>query len=72
MKKICFLTLVIFLFSINLTGAEIFDVLKSIVTPSKEGPDESTIISGLKEALSIGTDKAVKNVSRLTVTLAIR
>jgi len=66
MKKICFLILVISLFSINLTHAGIFDdVLKSIGTSSTGGPDESTIISGLKEALSIGTDKAVKNVSQV-------
>jgi RNA binding exosome subunit len=65
MKKICFLILVISLFSINLTHAGIFDVFKSIGTSSTGGPDESTIISGLKEALSIGTDKAVKNVSQV-------
>ena len=65
MKKICFLILVISLFPINLTQAGIFDVLKSIGTSSTVEPDESTIISGLKEALSIGTDKAVKNVSQV-------
>jgi hypothetical protein len=66
MKKICFLILVISLFSINLIHAGIFDdFLKSIGTSSTGGPDESTIISGLKEALSIGTDKAVKNVSQV-------
>jgi len=66
MKKICFLILVISLFSINLIHAGIFDdFLKSIGTSSTGEPDESTIISGLKEALSIGTDKAVKNVSQV-------
>jgi hypothetical protein len=66
MKKICFLFLVISLFSINLTHAGIFDdFLKSIGSSSTSSPDESTIISGLKEALSIGTDKAVKNVSQV-------
>ena len=66
MKKICFLILVISLFSINLTHAGIFDdFLKGIGTSSTGGPDESTIISGLKEALSIGTDKAVKNLSQV-------
>jgi hypothetical protein len=29
-----------------------------------EGPDQKTTISGLKEALSIGTEKAVKSVSK--------
>lgn len=65
MKKICFLILLISLFSINLTHAGIFDFLKSMGTSNTGGPDESTIISGLKEALSIGTDKAVKNVSQV-------
>jgi len=32
---------------------------------SQQGPDDSTVVSGLKEALSIGTEKAVTNVSRL-------
>src|SRR4030066_102117 len=63
MKKICFLILVISLFSINLIHAGIFDdFLKSIGTSSTVGPDESTIISGLKEALSIGTDKKAKKI----------
>ncbi len=31
----------------------------------KQSPDEQKVISGLKEALSIGTEQAVKNVSQL-------
>ena len=46
-----------------------FDVLKDIVStdtgPSRSLPDEKTAASGLKEALSIGTENAVKSVSRM-------
>lgn len=41
------------------------DFLKEFGLPSKKGPDISTITSGLKEALSIGTEKAVQNVSHI-------
>ncbi len=40
-------------------------IFKEIGLTSEEKLDESTVISGLKEALSIGTEKAVKNVSQL-------
>lgn len=40
------------------------DVMKTLGSSSRGGLDDSTIISGLKEALSIGTDNAVKNVSQ--------
>jgi hypothetical protein len=46
--------------------AGMFDtIIKGIGSSSQQGPDDSTVISGLKEALSIGTEKAVKNVSQL-------
>ncbi|MGE5894413.1 MAG: DUF4197 family protein [bacterium] len=41
------------------------DFLNRLSKPSGKGTDTSTIISGLKEALTIGTDKAVKEVSRV-------
>jgi hypothetical protein len=43
------------------------DALKSIKIPqvSSSGPDEATTISGLKEALSIGSGNAVASVSKL-------
>jgi RNA binding exosome subunit len=41
------------------------DVMKNIGSSGKGEPDESTVVSGLKEALSIGTDKAVTNVSQV-------
>lgn len=66
MKRICFLILIMSLFLTTLTHAGLLDdVMKNIGGPSKGGSDDSTIISGLKEALSIGTDNAVKNVSQV-------
>ncbi len=43
------------------------DVFKAVKIPqiSGEGPDETTTIAGLKEALSIGTGNAVVSVSKL-------
>jgi len=41
------------------------DIMKSLRTPAKKEPDTATIVSGLKEALSIGTQNAVKNVSQI-------
>lgn len=66
MKRICFLILIMSLFLTTLTHAGLLDdVMKNIGGPNKGESDDSTIISGLKEALSIGTDKAVKNVSQV-------
>jgi RNA binding exosome subunit len=66
MKKIWFLVLIIFLSSTTLMYAGLLDdVMKKIGASEKGETDESTIISGLKEALSIGTDNAVKNVSQV-------
>jgi hypothetical protein len=43
--------------------------MKAVEQPSskssQKAPDEKTTVSGLKEALSIGTNNAVKNVSRV-------
>jgi len=65
MKKI-FLFPIIFLLSATMTYAGLLDgVMKTLGGSGKAGPDDSTIISGLKEALSIGTDNAVKNVSQV-------
>ncbi len=42
------------------------DVFKSVkIQPSGSGPDEQTTISGLKEALSVGTGNAVTSTSKL-------
>ena len=65
MKKILCLIITVFLFTTITYAGLLDDVIKTIGGSGKGEPDESTIISGLKEALSIGTDKAVKNVSQV-------
>jgi len=66
MKKVVFLILASFLFSAPMTYAGLLDdVMKTMGASDRGGPDDSTVISGLKEALSIGTDNAVKNVSQV-------
>lgn len=66
MKRTFLFVLLTLVFSATLTYAGLLDdLIKGIGTPSKGGTDESTTISGLKEALSIGTKNAVKNVSRV-------
>jgi len=64
-KRISVVMLVVALFVVPLASAGMFDDLlkKGVGTPSQKGPDDSTVVSGLKEALSVGTEKAVKNVS---------
>jgi len=65
MKKILCLIITVFLFTTISYAGLLDDVIKTVGGSGKGEPDESTIISGLKEALSIGTDKAVKNVSQV-------
>lgn len=67
MKKSCIASLSLaVLLSVCLAHAGLLDnLMKGVGAPSEQGPDDSTIVSGLKEALSIGTDNAVKNVSRM-------
>lgn len=66
MRKTFYFILVIFLCSTTLTHAGFLDnVMKGIGTSSQGGTDDSTIASGLKEALSVGTENAVNNVSRV-------
>ncbi len=65
-KKLFFILVVIFLF-VPVSHAGLLDkakALKEKVTAQRGEPDTSTTISGLKEALSVGTEKAVKTVSR--------
>ncbi len=65
MRKALFLVLLVLLSSATLLRAGMLDnLMKGIGGPPKGGPDESTTASGLKEALSIGTENAVKSVSR--------
>ena len=59
------LLLLILAFSSTPAYAGLADVMKGLGGAQKGGPDEGTTASGLKEALSIGTEKAVSNVSRV-------
>jgi len=58
-------SLVALLYSAFAYAGMLDNLMKGLGTPSKQGPDDSTVVSGLKEALSIGTDNAVKNVSKM-------
>lgn len=65
MKKIALVMLAALVCSAVLSHAGIFDnLLKGAGSTSSRGPDDGTVVSGLKEALSIGTENAVKSVSR--------
>ncbi len=68
MKKILGVMLAAFIIAVPFVYAGTFDsLLKGIGSSSspQSGLDDSTIISGLKEALSTGTKSAVTNVSQL-------
>ncbi len=65
-KTFYFIILAVLLCSAALTHAGLLDdVMKGTGTSSKGDTDDSKIASGLKEALSIGTKKAVNNVSQV-------
>jgi RNA binding exosome subunit len=65
MKKIVLTVIMILAVLTSLSYAGIFDsIFKTIKGPSSGGTDDKTIVSGLKEALSIGTENAVKKVSQ--------
>ena len=54
------------IFSTHVCNAGLFDTFKKIFSTSKqEKIDENTIITALKESISIGTDNAIKTVSKL-------
>lgn len=64
MRKAFLPALLVLLLSATLLRAGMLeDVMKHVGGPAK-GPDESTTAAGLKQALSIGTENAVKSVSR--------
>ena len=66
MKKIALVMLAFLVFSVALSNAGMFDnLLKGAGSLRSQGPDDGTVVSGLKEALSIGTENAVKSVSRV-------
>ena len=54
------------IFSAHVCHAGLFDRFKKLFSSSKqESIDEGTIVTALKEAISIGTDNAIKSVSEL-------
>jgi hypothetical protein len=66
MRKTVFFILAFVLCSTTLAYAGFLDnIMKDIGTSTKGETDDNTIASGLKEALSIGTEKAVNNVSQV-------
>ncbi|MCP4412737.1 MAG: DUF4197 domain-containing protein, partial [Gammaproteobacteria bacterium] len=65
MKKTIIVLIIMFvqIFSVHVCHAGLFDGLKKLFSSVKqEKIDEGTIIAALKEAISIGTDNAVKSV----------
>ncbi len=68
MRKLFFVTAVIILFSGFPCYAAMFDdLMKGLGAPepAKQGPDNATTVKGLKDALSVGTKKAVSSVSKV-------
>jgi hypothetical protein len=60
------LAIAIFLLSVSLCRAGFLDdIFKGFSLKTEQGLDVNTMVSGLKEALSVGTDRAVKGVSKL-------
>ena len=65
MKKILLAGILISVLLTSLSYAGFFDnVFKGLGSSTQSGPDDKSIVSGLKEALAIGTENAVKNVSQ--------
>ena len=66
MRKVSLMVILLIVFLNTGSYAGFFDTIKERVGLSpKQGLDNDTIISGLKEALSIGTENAVKSVSQV-------
>jgi hypothetical protein len=66
MRRVSFMVVLFLLSSNTASYAGLFDTIKERVGLSpKKSVDDNTIISGLKEALSVGTENAVKSVSQV-------
>jgi hypothetical protein len=69
MKKIVSIIIICvgFILACACYAGSLDDVLKGVKIPQigSSGPDEATTVSGLKEALSIGSDNAVTSTSKL-------
>lgn len=65
MRKMFFQAILIMISATTALAISIDDVTKGLGSLTKAGSaDDATTVSGLKEALSIGTENAVKNVSQ--------
>jgi RNA binding exosome subunit len=64
MRSTFFQIVFLILFAANAFAISVDEIIKGLGSPTKGGADETTTVSGLKEALSIGTENAVKNVSQ--------
>ncbi len=66
MKRLVYAVLLCFVFCTAAAHAGFLDTfMKSIGGPATGEPDNDTVVSGLKEALSLGTKNAVSNVSQV-------
>jgi len=66
MRRMFFQVVMLIIFTGTSLAISLDDVVKGLGSATKAGStDEATTVSGLKEALSIGTENAVKNVSQL-------
>ncbi|MDH4232202.1 MAG: DUF4197 domain-containing protein [Nitrospirota bacterium] len=66
MKRVVYVFMFCFVFCASAAHAGFWDgLLKSISGPATGEPDNDTVVSGLKEALSVGTKNAVSNVSQV-------
>jgi RNA binding exosome subunit len=65
MRRIFFPVLILILLTGNALAISLDDVMKGLGSATKTGAaDDATVVSGLKEALAIGTENAVKSVSQ--------
>ena len=66
MKRTVYSLLLLLVFCVPASDAGPLDnFIKGIGGPAGGGPDNDTVVSGLKEALSVGTENAVTNVSQI-------
>lgn len=65
MKKASWVFIMVFVVCTTAAYAGLFDaVIKGVGSQAGGGADNDTVVSGLKEALAIGTENAVKTVSQ--------
>ncbi len=66
-KSFLFAVVIVFFMGLVCNASTLDDMMKGIgvPAPAKQGPDEATTVSGLKDALSIGTKNAVGSVSKV-------